>query len=440
MADRRQYKTKAHIFVVVENFLAREAHSGFFLFGAALIAMLLANSAWSSSYFDVWHTPLGLAIGERSLSMDLGRWINDGLMALFFLVIGLEIKRELLVGELSSLRKAAFPIVGAVGGMIVPVLFYTAMNLQAGGQLSGFGIPMATDIAFVLGFLLLLGKRVPLSLKIFIVSLAVIDDLGAVLIIAMFYTGSLDLPALGYAAATLVALIMLNRFGIKKLVPYLLLGILLWFWVEASGIHATIAGILLAVVIPVRSRISSERFLDISRYELDAFDKHEISRKNMLLTDQQQDSLESLEDAYEAVQNPLVRLERSLLPISAFFVMPLFALANAGVQISGMSFTLLSPVSMGILLGLVVGKPLGIVGATYIAWRLGWVQKPASLSWQHIIGAGILGGVGFTMSIFITQLAFEDPSTIALSKLFIVASSLVMGIVGVVYLLLAAKK
>jgi NhaA family Na+:H+ antiporter len=299
---------------------------------------------------------------------------------------------------------------------------------------------MATDIAFVLGFLLLLGKRVPLSLKIFIVSLAVIDDLGAVLVIAVFYTGSLDLAALGYAAATLAALVILNRFGIKKLVPYLLLGILLWFWVEASGIQATIAGILLAVVIPVRSRISSERFLDISRYELDAFDKHEISRKNMLLTDQQQDSLESLEDAYEAVQNPLVRLERSLLPISAFFVMPLFALANAGVQISGMSFTPISPVSLGILLGLVVGKPLGIVGATYIAWRLGWVQKPASLSWQHIIGAGILGGVGFTMSIFITQLAFEDPSTIALAKLFIVASSLVMGIVGVVYLLLAAKK
>ena len=440
MADRRQYKTKAHIFVVVENFLAREAHSGFLLFGAALIAMLLANSAWSSSYFDVWHTPLSLAIGERSLSMDLGHWINNGLMALFFLVIGLEIKRELLVGELSSLRKAAFPIVGAVGGMIVPALFYIVANIQAGGQLSGFGIPMATDIAFVLGFLLLLGKRVPLSLKIFIVSLAVIDDLGAVLIIAVFYTGSLDLPALGYAAATLAALVMLNRFGIKKLVPYLLLGVLLWFWVEASGIHATIAGILLAAVIPVRSRISGERFLDISRYELEAFDKHEINRKNMLLTDQQQDSLESLEDAYEAVQNPLVRLERRLQPISAFFVMPLFALANAGVQISGASFTLLSPVSLGILLGLVAGKPLGIVGATYIAWRLGWVQKPASLSWQHIIGAGILGGVGFTMSIFITQLAFDDPSTIALSKLIIVVSSLVMGIVGVVYLLLAAKK
>ncbi len=440
MADREQAKTKAHIFVIIENFLAREAHSGFLLFGAALIAMLWANSAWASSYIDVWQTPLGLAIGERSLSMDLGHWINDGLMALFFLVIGLEIKRELLVGELSSLRKAAFPIVGAVGGMIVPMLFYIAMNLQAGGQLSGFGIPMATDIAFVLGFLLLLGKRVPLSLKIFIVSLAVIDDLGAVLVIALFYTGSLDIPALGYAAATLVALVMLNRFGIKKLVPYLLLGILLWFWVEASGIQATIAGILLAVVIPVRSRISSERFLDTSRYELDAFDKHEINRKNMLLTSRQQDSLEVLEDAYQAVKNPLVRLERRLLSISAFFVMPLFALANAGVQISGVSFSLFSPVSLGILLGLIVGKPLGIVGATYIAWRLGWVQKPDSLSWEHIIGAGILGGVGFTMSIFITQLAFEGPSTIALAKLSIVACSLAMGIVGVVYLLLAAKK
>jgi NhaA family Na+:H+ antiporter len=355
-------------------------------------------------------------------------------MALFFLLIGLEIKRELMVGELSSLRKAAFPLVAAVGGVVVPVLFYLAVNLQQDGQLSGFGIPMATDIAFALGFLLLLGSRVPLTLKIFLTSLAVFDDLAAVILIALFYTSSIDLPSLGYAAATLVALVLLNRLGVKKLVPYLLLGILLWFWIEASGIHATIAGILLALTIPVGSRISGERFLDISRYELDAFGKHETNRKNILLTPEQQDSLEAIEDAYEAVQNPLVRLEHRLHPISAFFIIPLFAFANAGVQIAGGAFQLLSPVSLGIVLGLTLGKPLGIIGITYLTERLGWVQKPSSLSWKHIIGAGILGGVGFTMSIFITQLAFEDAAIIASAKLFIVACSLGMGIIGVLYL------
>ncbi len=436
MADspESRYQTKAHIFVVIENFLAKEAYSGLFLFAAALIAIIWANSPWSGFYFDLWHTPIGLEIGEHIVDMDLGHWINDGLMALFFLLIGLEIKRELMVGELSSLRKAAFPIVAAVGGMLIPALLYIAVNLQQGGEISGFGIPMATDIAFVLGFLLLLGNRVPLSLKIFVTSLAVVDDLGAVILIALFYAGSLNLAALGYAAIVLVALILLNRFGIKKLMPYLLLGIVLWFLIEASGIHATIAGILLALTIPVRSRISAKKFLDICHRELTDFKQEETERKSILLTPEQQDSLEVIEDAYEAVQNPLVRLEHFLHPISAFIVMPLFALANAGVQIAGISFPLIEPASLGILLGLVLGKPLGIVGATYLAHRLGWVQKPSSLSWKHIVGAGILGGVGFTMSIFITNLAFEDANMIALAKLFIVTCSLFMGIAGTLYL------
>jgi|TARA_Y100000310_G_scaffold340778_1_gene437715 NhaA family Na+:H+ antiporter len=431
---KHRAETKGRIFVIIKSFLAKEAYSGILLFGAALLAMILANSSWSQHYFDLWHTSMGLEIGGRILDMDLGHWVNDGFMALFFLLIGLEIKRELMVGELSSLRKAAFPLIAAVGGIFVPVLFYLAVNFRQDGQLLGFGIPMATDIAFALGFLLLLGSRVPLALKIFLTSLAVFDDLGAVILVALFYTSSFDLLFLGYAAATLVALVLLNRFGINKLMPYLLLGILLWFWVEASGIHATIAGILLAFTIPVRSRINSERFLDISRYELDAFDKHETNRKSTLLTPEQQDSLETIEDAYEAVQNPLVRLEHSLHPISAFLIIPLFAFANAGVQITGVGFQLLSPVNLGILLGLTLGKPLGIIGITYITERLGWVQKPSSLSWKHIIGAGILGGIGFTMSIFITQLAFEDAAIIASAKLIILACSLVMGIVGVIYL------
>ena len=364
MADISE--SKPHIFVVIENFLRKEALSGFLLFGAALLAMALANSPWAESYFNLLHTSVGLAIGERTITMNLGHWVNDGLMALFFLVIGLEIKRELMVGELSSLQQAAFPIAGAAGGMIVPVIFYIAVNLQCGGQPSGFGIPMATDIAFALGFLLLLGDRVPLSLKVFLTSLAVFDDLGAIIVIAVFYTGSLHLAALGYAAIALGALIALNRFGVKKLWPYLILGVALWLCVEESGIHATIAGVLLALTIPVRARIDSKKFLKICHSELTTFDETEINRKDMVLTSEQQDSLEALEDAYEAVQNPLVRLEHFLHPISAFFIMPLFALANAGVQISGVGSSFFSPVSLGVLAGLVLGKPLGIAGATIV--------------------------------------------------------------------------
>lgn len=432
--------TKARIFVVIENFLAKEAYSGFALFSAALLAMMLANFGWSGSYFDWWHTSAGISIGDNSLTMDLRDWVNDGLMAVFFLLIGLEVKRELVVGELSSLRKAAFPVVGAVGGMLVPMFFYIGVNLHGDGQLAGFGVPMATDIAFVLGFLLLLGSRVPLALKVFLVSLAVFDDLGAIILVAVFYTGSLDWVALGYAAITLLALTLMGAFRIKRLSLYLILGIVLWFWVEQSGIHATLAGVMLALTIPLRSRISSEKFLNISRRELATFSEDEIHRKSILLTSEQQDSVETMVEAYEAVQSPLVRLEHHLHPITAYFVMPLFAFANAGVRISDLSLAMFSSVSLGILLGLLVGKPLGIAGATYVADRLGWARKPSRLSWKHIIGAAILGGVGFTMSIFITDLAFADAQVIAMSKLIIVGTSLAMGIVGTVYLLRMSTK
>lgn len=431
---------KSHIFVVIENFLAKEAHSGFLLFGAALLAMIVANSPWSDSFFDFWETSGGLAIGDHELEMDLSHWVNDGLMAIFFLLIGLEIKRELVVGELSTLRKAAFPLVGALGGMLVPMILYILVNLQSGGEFSGFGIPMATDIAFALGILLLLGDRIPSSLKIFLVSLAVVDDLGAIIIIAVFYTSSLDLAALGYAGLTLVGLIMLNRTGINEIFPYLVLGVVLWYWVWESGIHPTIAGVLLAITIPVRARIDSDRFLDICRGELNAFDENGFNREDMLLTAKQQDSLEKLEDAYEAVQNPLVRLEHRIHPISAFIAMPVFALANAGVHLSGISTSAFGSVGLGVVLGLLVGKPLGILGTTYIAARMGWIQKPEAISWTHIIGVAILGGVGFTMSIFIAYLAFEDAELVSSAKLFILVSSLIMGIVGALYLLRASAR
>jgi len=432
--DKTRNETKSRIFVVIESFLAKEAHGGLLLFAAALFAMLWVNSPWPESYFDLWNTSAGISIGDHTIDMDLRHWINDGLMAIFFLVIGLEIKREMTVGELNSPRKAAFPIVAALGGMIVPVLFYVIVSLPSGGDLSGFAIPMATDIAFVLGILLLLGKRVPLSLKTFLLTLALVDDLGAIIMVTLFYTSSLDLAALGYAFITLTVLIVFNRTGINELMPYVVLGIVLWFFMLESGIHPTITGVLLAMTIPVHARIDSDKFLYICRDELNSFDQCGFSGEEMVLTPEQQDSLEKLEHAYEAVQNPLVRLEHRLHNISAFLVMPLFALANAGVRISDLSSSAFSSMTLGIVLGLVVGKPLGIAGTTYIAARLGWVHKPTALSWNNIVGGAILGGVGFTVSIFITYLAFEDATTVASAKLFILASSLIMGTLGALYL------
>lgn len=435
-----KYNTKTRFSVVIENFLAKESLSGTFLFGAALIAMVWANSFLAGAYFDLWNIHISLGIGSHAIDMSLGHWINDGLMALFFLLIGLEIKREMMVGELSSLRQAAFPVVAAIGGVTLPAIFYILINLQQGGQMSGFAIPMATDIAFVLGFLLILGSRVPLSLKIFITSIAVVDDLVAIAVIAIFYTGSIDFASLGYAAIVIAALVVMNRTGIKKLLPYLMLGIVLWFFVQASGIHATIAGVALALTIPVRSRISGSQFLNVCSVELADFKQEEDNSESILLTSRQQDALEEVQDAYDAVQNPLVRLEHQLHPFSAFIVMPIFALANAGVQISGVEFSILQPVTLGIIVGLVFGKPLGIIGFTYLASRFGWVKKPDTLSWKHIIGAGLLCGVGFTMSVFITNLAFEDAAMISLAKLAIVACSLLMGIIGVLYLRRACKE
>ncbi|TFG44814.1 MAG: Na+/H+ antiporter NhaA, partial [Dehalococcoidia bacterium] len=315
----------------IERFLHQESTGGLLLFGAAVVAMIMANSPWATQYFDFLHIEAGISVGNFHLELSLAHWINDGLMALFFLLIGLEIKRELMVGELSSPSKAAFPAVAALGGMLVPAGIYLAFNMAEGGKAQGFGIPMATDIAFALGFLMLLGKRVPLALKVFLMSLAVIDDLGAILIIALAYSSDLDWVSLGWAAITVGGLIALNAGGVKKLTPYLALGLVLWFFVFESGIHATIAGVLLALTIPVRQKVSSEEFIDTVKLELKTFGGAEARRNNLLLNPEQQEAVEKIGVAYEHVQNPLLRLEHTLHPVSAFFIMPIFALANAGV-------------------------------------------------------------------------------------------------------------
>ena len=418
----------------IERFLHQESTGGLLLFGAAVVAMIMANSPWATQYFDFLHIEAGISVGNFHLELSLAHWINDGLMALFFLLIGLEIKRELMVGELSSPSKAAFPAVAALGGMLVPAGIYLAFNMAEGGKAQGFGIPMATDIAFALGFLMLLGKRVPLALKVFLMSLAVIDDLGAILIIALAYSSDLDWVSLGWAAITVGGLIALNAGGVKKLTPYLALGLVLWFFVFESGIHATIAGVLLALTIPVRQKVSSEEFIDTVKLELKTFGGAEARRNNLLLNPEQQEAVEKIGVAYEHVQNPLLRLEHTLHPVSAFFFMPIFALANAGVAMGG-DIEMIQPVTLGIMAGLFIGKPLGIIGITWLVSKLGWISKPASCQWNHIIGAGLLAGVGFTMSIFITGLAFTDAGSIDSAKLAIVGTSLVAGIVGVLFLL-----
>jgi len=430
-----RYQLRPQFWLFTRKFLAQEAYGGLALFLAALVAMIWANSPWSESYFTLWHTSAGFTIGNIAFNMDLGHWVNDVFMALFFFVIGMEIKREVMVGELSTMKQAAFPVIAAIGGMVVPIIIYFSFNMQPDGEIRGFGIPMATDIAFALGFILIVGKRAPLSLKIFLVSLAVIDDLGAILVIAIFYGESLQFAFIGYAAIVLLALFLLNHLGIRKLWPYLILGVALWIFVHQSGIHATIAGVLLAMTIPVRSKISSKQFVQICKYEIDIFTKKDKDREGILLNDEQVDSVEMLASSYEAVRNPLARLEKAWHPISSFIIMPIFALANAGIHISGLSSPLITPVTLGIVFGLMLGKPIGITSATYIAHRLGWAKKPNAISWKHVFGAGILGGVGFTMSIFITQLSFEDPTSISIAKLFILCSSLIMGIAGVLYLL-----
>jgi NhaA family Na+:H+ antiporter len=426
----------SRILVVISNFLTKEALSGILLFMSAILAMVIANSSWGEDYFHFLHIDIGVAFGNDRLDMSLQHWVNDFLMAIFFLLVGLEIKREVLFGELSSIKKASFPIVGAIGGMVVPVAIYMVFNI--GGDLRGFGIPMATDIAFALGILLLFGTKAPLSLKIFLTSLAVIDDLGAVLVIAIFYTSKLNIIFLLYSVLVVGILFLFNRAGVKYLTIYLVGGLVLWGLIFSSGIHATIAGVLLAMLIPTRSKISSVHFLNTLDAQLYRFNEQERIRQSMLLTHHQQDSLEVIRDAYEAVQSPLVRLEHYLHTISAFFVMPLFAFINAGIDLGGVDFSL-NPVTLGILLGLMVGKPIGVFGFTYLFSRLKFIEKPSNLNWNFVFVGAVLAGIGFTMSIFISNLAFDELLN-QVSKISILIASLLMGVFGSFYMYFLTKK
>ncbi len=417
-----------------QNFVNKEALSGILLFLATLLAVIVANSSYGQAYYDLWHTPLGITLGEKTISMSLTYWIDDGLMALFFLMVGLEIKREMVVGELSSVSKSAFPIVAAIGGMAVPALIYVALNQN---NPLGFGIPMATDIAFALGILMLLGSRVNPALKLFLVALAVVDDLGAILVVATVYTSEIKAEYFIYAGVVYALIWALNLSGVKKILPYLILGIFLWIFIHEIGIHATIAGVLLAFAIPIKSKIEEQNFIQQTRRDVAEFEKHIDDIP--LLNHHQMDALENMAHNYDKVQNPLLRLEHNLHGLSAFIIMPLFAFSNAGVIIDFDSVTANLTIVLGVMLGLLVGKPIGIFLFTYLACKLKIAQKPNNLTWMEVLAVGFMGGIGFTMSIFITHLAFADEAIISAVKLGIFIASIAAAVIGILFILMTKK-
>ncbi len=422
------------VLISLESFISKESLSGIILFIATVLAIIVANSSLGEQYYNLWHMPLGINLGDFKVSMSLTYWIDDALMAIFFLMVGLEIKREILVGELSSVQKASFPIIAAVGGMVIPALIYVVLNPE---NPLGFGIPMATDIAFALGILMILGKRVNPALKLFLVALAVVDDLGAVLVVATLYTSEIHSQYFLYAGAIYAIIWALNIKGVTKITPYLVLGIGLWIYIHAIGIHATIAGVLLAFAIPIRSKIDEDKFTQNIKDSTQAFEDN--MKKDKILNHKQIESLEVIAYNYEKVQNPLVRLEHNLHGLSAFLIMPLFAFSNAGVIIDFSSVNENLMIVLGVVLGLVFGKPIGILGFTFLFDKLKIVKKPDTVSWGEILAVGFIAGIGFTMSIFITHLAFVDESIISAVKLGVFVASFVASCIGVFLILLNSK-
>ncbi len=421
-----------------QEFAARETSGGILLLACTLVALAWANSPWAQHYTDLWHTPLTVGVGSFNLSRDLHFWVNDALMAVFFFVVGLEIKRQLLVGELASRRQAALPILAAIGGVVVPALLYTLFNANGPGS-RGWGIPMATDIAFAIGVMALLGDRVPLGLKVFLTALAIVDDIAAVLVIAVFYTADLSWGALGVGAFCLLVALAANRLGVRHPLPYALIGAVLWMAVLLSGVHATIAGVLLAFMIPSRTAINQRDFLQHGRAVLDHYERAAQTEPFDILNDiEQQVAVDALEDACEKVQPPLHRLEHGLHPWVTFVIMPLFALANAGVSLFGDPGKFSDPdaqsITLGVVVGLMLGKPLGVTLASWLAVRMGFASLPEQVSWRHIHGAGWLAGIGFTMSLFMTGLAFTDDAQATAAKLGVLIASLCAGTVGSVIL------
>ncbi|MCK4587785.1 MAG: Na+/H+ antiporter NhaA, partial [Gammaproteobacteria bacterium] len=385
--------------------------------------------------------PFTIGLEGFQLSKSLHHWINDGLMALFFFVIGLELKREILVGELADPKQAILPIAAAIGGMLIPALIYIVFNPE-GHAFDGWGIPMATDIAFALGALALLGSRVPKQLVIFLVALAIVDDLGAVMVIALFYTESINLVALATVAALLLMLVTINLGGIRRPLPYILLGIVLWIAMLKSGIHATLAGILLAFTIPMRPKFDPNRFLSQINQMVEQIKQAYRREENIVKNDELRARVRALGEGVQMVQAPAQILERKMHLPSAYIIIPVFSLANAGIPVDWSSFgSIIShPVSMGIAAGLVFGKLIGIAGFSWIAVKTGLTRLPQGLNFKHIVGVSLMGGIGFTMSIFIAELGFaHHANDLLMAKTGILLASILAGVSGFLWLYFTAE-
>ncbi|WP_266205464.1 Na+/H+ antiporter NhaA [Pontibacter kalidii] len=426
------------------DFIRAESFSGILLLFVTLVALAWANSPWAETYEQVWNTPFTIALGDYGLTKAAILWINDGLMAIFFFVVGLEIKREVMVGELSSFRTAAFPVMAALGGMLVPAGFFVLLNLGGEG-ISGWGIPMATDIAFALGILTLLGRHAPLSLKLFLIAYAIVDDIGAVLVIALFYTAEVNFLSLWVGFLLFGLLLVGNALKMRNIWIYSLAGVVMWVAFLLSGVHATIAGILLAITIPGRSKITEQEFITSTGEIVE--DLHTSHLAETSDPDQRpsreayQGAVYTIEANCEEALSPMHRLEHSLHPFVAFLIMPIFALANAGIFINAdLVNSLTASVPLGIILGLVLGKPLGILFFAWLASATGIAAKPKAFSWMQLFGVGLLGGVGFTMSIFIANLAFAGSTILPLAKLAILCASVVAGVVAYLLLRFSGRK
>lgn len=425
-----------------DEFIHRETTSGILLMCTAIIALLLSNSGFADSYLHLLHTNVSVTFGDWSIDKTLHHWVNDGLMALFFFVVGLELKREFLVGELADARAAALPIIAAAGGMIVPALIYFIIN-PSGDAARGWGIPMATDIAFALGAIALLASRVPRALIMFLVALAIVDDLGAVAVIAFFYTDTIVLVPLVIAGALFCLLLAFNLFGIRKTLPYFLVAALLWYALLQSGVHATLAGVLGAFAVPARPKYDPQRFSSYVRSLMERFDDSLRTGHNIMTNDDMRAVVQTLENGVQQVEAPLQRLEHAWHIPVAYFVIPVFALFNAGItlHVDDIATTLTHPVTLGVSAGLVFGKVIGIAGTSWIALKLGIGQLPTGTRFTQIIGVALLGGIGFTMSIFVAELGFAgQPDLLLMAKTGVLAASIIAGVSGFIWLFVAGNK
>ncbi|WP_316848676.1 Na+/H+ antiporter NhaA [Pedobacter agri] len=421
------------IIAPVSRFVHLEYTSGIVLLISVVLAIIWANSGYGESYHHLWETHFMVGMGEHLLDQPLHIWINDGLMALFFFVIGLELKREFMEGELSTFSKALLPMTAALGGMLVPAGIYFLINRGTGAE-HGWGIPMATDIAFALALLSMAGKHIPGSIKVFLSALAVADDLGAVLVIAFFYTGQVNFMALGVAGIFLLVLIIGNAMGIRSSAFYLILGIAVWIGFLLSGVHATLAGVLVAFTIPARTKIDEEVYSNSLRKLTDDFDR-EIPSNSTLTTPDQHRTIQQVKHLSLAAETPLQKIEHALHPYVAFLIMPLFALANSGIIIGADFFSaIINPVSIGVTAGLVLGKFSGILLFCFIMVKLGIAKLPEGGTWKHMIGVALLAGIGFTMSLFISGLAFSNPQYVEQAKYGILIASVLAGLLGTLVL------